>query len=184
MPDTAPAPALPVPGSTAHLDAGLLADRAAIHDLVAGYSHCYDSGDFEALGQLFTEDASLTFTPQPEGFPPSVTTRARIVVAMGALYRHSNEARGAHQRHLTSNVVITRIDATTAEVRSLLAVTFAFDDGRFELGRTGAYTDLLEKDGERWRIASRHLWLREVPTLTSTGLTSTADTRVEQGATP
>ncbi|MCC3769027.1 nuclear transport factor 2 family protein [Streptomyces sp. UNOC14_S4] len=161
----APAPARPflVPGSTARLDADVLADRAAIHDLVAAYSLFFDSGDFDGLGDLFTEDATFTFTPRPEGFPPSVTTRERIVSAMAALYRHNTEGRGAHQRHLTTNTVVIRLDATTAEARSLLSVCFAFDDGRYEQGRSGSYVDLLEKDGERWRIAHRTLWLRELP---------------------
>ncbi|KJS52612.1 nuclear transport factor 2 family protein [Streptomyces rubellomurinus] len=163
QPSTTTAPALPVPGSTGHLDAAFLADRAAIQDVVAAYSLYYDSGDFDALGELFTEDATFTFTPAPEGFPPSVATRERIVFAMAALYRHHTETRGAHQRHLTANTVVTRLDATTAEARSLLSLTFALDDGGFELGRSGSYVDRLEKDGDRWRIASRHVWLRDLP---------------------
>ncbi|MFE2729254.1 nuclear transport factor 2 family protein [Kitasatospora sp. NPDC059327] len=163
MTDTAPARTRLVPGSTGHLDPAFLADRAAIQDVVAAYSLYYDSGDFEALGDLFTEQAVFTFTPQPEGFPPAVTTRKHIVAAMAALYRHNTGVRGAHQRHLTANTLVTRLDATTAEARSLLSVSFAFDDGRNEPGRSGSYVDLLEKEGERWRIASRHLWLRELP---------------------
>ncbi|WP_327674471.1 nuclear transport factor 2 family protein [Kitasatospora sp. NBC_00458] len=163
MTDTAPARTRLVPGSTEHLDPGFLVDRAAIQDVIAAYSLFYDSGDFEALGDLFTEDATFTFTPQPEGFPPAVTTRGHIVAAMAALYRHNVDVRGAHQRHLTTNTVIVRIDGTTAEARSLLSVAFAFDDGRQEPGRSGSYVDLLEKEGRRWRIASRHLWLRELP---------------------
>ncbi|MFB7470222.1 nuclear transport factor 2 family protein [Kitasatospora sp. NPDC056184] len=165
---TTPAPLLPAPGSTGHLDAAFLADRAAIQDVIAAYSLYYDSGDFDALGDLFTEDASFTFTPAPEGFPPSVTTRERIVFAMAALYRHHTETRGAHQRHLTGNTVVVRLDGTTAEARSLLSVTFALDDGTHEIGRSGSYVDLLEKDGDRWRIASRHLWLRDLPRVTAT----------------
>ncbi|MFE6872627.1 nuclear transport factor 2 family protein [Kitasatospora sp. NPDC057692] len=170
---TAPTPATtraevrPVPGSTGHLDAAFLADRAAIQDLVAAYSLAYDSGDFDALGDLFTEDASFTFTPAPEGFPPSVTTRERIVHAMAALYHHHTGTRGAHQRHLTTNTVVVRLDGTTAEARSLLSVCFALDDGTHEIGRSGSYVDLLEKDGQRWRIASRHLWLRDLPRITA-----------------
>ncbi|MFE5587133.1 nuclear transport factor 2 family protein [Kitasatospora sp. NPDC056531] len=165
---TTTAPLLPVPGSTGHLDAAFLADRAAIQDLIAAYSLYYDSGDFDALGDLFTEDATFTFTPAPEGFPPSVTTRERIVFAMAALYRHHTGTRGAHQRHLTSNTVVTRLDGTTAEARSLLAICFALDDGTHEIGRSGSYVDRLEKDGQRWRIASRHVWFRDLPRIAAT----------------
>ncbi|MGA5818176.1 nuclear transport factor 2 family protein [Kitasatospora sp. NPDC094028] len=167
-PGTTTAPVLPVPGSTGHLDAAFLADRAAIQDLVAAYGLYYDSGDFDALGELFTEDATYAFTPVPEGFPPAVAGRERIVHAMAGLYRHHTGTRGAHQRHLTANTVVTRLDGTTAEARSLLALTFALDDGRHELGRSGSYVDRLEKAGGRWRLANRHVWLRDLPRVGAT----------------
>ncbi|MGC0415598.1 nuclear transport factor 2 family protein [Embleya sp. AB8] len=152
------------PGSISHLDAQFLAHRAAIGDVIAAYSLYYDSGDFDGLGELFTEDARYTFTPAPEGFPPAVSGRDKIVLAMAALREHNIRTRVAHQRHFTTNTVITRLDAATAEARSLMCVGFAHElDGRQEFSRSGMYADVLTREGDRWRIADRHLWLLELP---------------------
>lgn len=41
--------------------------------------------------------------------------------------------------------------------------TFAHEDGRHELRRTGTYVDLLHKEGAQWRIALRRPCVMEVP---------------------
>ncbi|MFE5325600.1 nuclear transport factor 2 family protein [Embleya sp. NPDC056575] len=157
-------PRYPQPGSVDHLDAEFLVHRAAIQDLVAAYSLLYDAGDYDGLGDLFTEDATYAFTPAPEGFPPSVSGRDKIVAAMAALREHNLRTRAAHQRHFVTNTVITRLDGDTAEARSLMAVAFAHPrDGRQEFTRSGVYADVLARQGSRWRIADRHLWLAELP---------------------
>lgn len=156
----------PVPGSTAHIDDAFLADRAAILDLVAAYGIYYDSGDFETLGDLFTEEASFVLNPPPEGFPQSITTRAHIVQALSTLYRQHTVTRGVYHRHVTTNTVIDRIDGATADTRSLLVVVLTSVDDQQELGPSGFYLDHLEKRGHRWRIASRNLRFRDLPRVT------------------
>ncbi|MFC0599786.1 nuclear transport factor 2 family protein [Streptomyces palmae] len=146
-------------------DPAHLADRAAIHDLIAAYSLAYDCGDYATLGDLFTEDARYAFTPAPDSFPPYVAGRENIVAAMSALRGHHLETRKAHQRHFTTNTFIIRLGKDTAEVRSLMCVGFALVDGGQEFSRSGVYADVLAKEGDRWRIADRHLWLRELPPL-------------------
>lgn len=154
------------PGSVTHLDAEFLVARAAVQDVIAAYSLLYDAGDFDGLGDLFTEDARYAFTPVPEGFPPSVRGRDKIMLAMAALRSHNNRTRMAHQRHFTTNTVISRLDAHTAHAKSLMCVGFAHEqDGRQEFSRSGVYDDVLTKQGTRWRIADRNLWLMEVPSL-------------------
>ncbi|MER0247309.1 nuclear transport factor 2 family protein [Streptomyces sp. HSW2009] len=152
-------------GSVVDVDLDHLVNRAAILDVIAAYGLAYDCGDYARLGDLFTEDARYAFTPAPESFPPYVAGRANIVAAMAALRSHHEETRKAHQRHFTTNTVITRRTADRAEARSLMTVGFAFEDGHQEFSRSGVYADVLAKEGGRWRLASRHLWLMELPPL-------------------
>jgi 3-phenylpropionate/cinnamic acid dioxygenase small subunit len=151
------------PGSVEHIDAAFLADRAAIQDLIAAFGLYFDAGAFDELAELLTEDARYEIVPAPEPLPSLVTTREKIVREMAALWHHNRENLGAHQRHVTTNTVVLRSTATTAEARSLLTATLAHEDDRHVLRRTGGYTDVLRKADGRWRIAHRRVHLAEVP---------------------
>lgn len=145
------------PGSTAHLDAETLADHAAIKDVTAAYGHYYDSGDFDGLRELFTEDVRYEFVPETPPFPGRVAGREDVMRALVEQWRHNRNTLGAYQRHVTTNIVVLRHRDATAETRSLLTVTFAYEDGRHEVRRTGGYADVLRKEDGRWRFARRQL---------------------------
>ena len=146
-------------------DPKFLADRAAIADTLSAYSFFFDSGDFEALAGLFTEDACFYMSPAPDGFPEKISGGKEIASSLPMLWNHNRNVLHAHQRHITTNTLITRYADTQAEACSFLTATFAYEDGRHELRRTGTYVDLLYKEGAQWRIAIRHLNFMEVPRL-------------------
>jgi ketosteroid isomerase-like protein len=153
------------PGETTLFDAETLADRAAIEDVISSFALLFDSGGFASMGELFTEDARYELDPPPTGLPSIISTREQIVAGMTHLWQHNRETVGVYQRHVTTNVLITRLGGDAAEVHSVLTVTGSYADGRLELRRTGNYLDQLRKEGGRWRIEHRKLFLAAPPPL-------------------
>ncbi|GAA1314658.1 nuclear transport factor 2 family protein [Saccharothrix xinjiangensis] len=153
------------PGSMDRSTPGALADRAAIHDVVAAFGLLFDSGGWIALGELFTEDARYELVPPPEGLPPVLETRGQVVAGMEHLWRHNREVLGLHQRHVTTNVLVTELGPEEATAHSVLTITGTHPDGRVELRRAGNYVDRFRRTGSRWRIAHRELHLVEPPVI-------------------
>jgi ketosteroid isomerase-like protein len=151
------------PGETTLLDATALADRAAIHDVIAAFALLFDSGGFAAMGELFTEDACYELNPPPDGLPATISTREQIVAGMTSLWQHNRETVGVYQRHVTTDLLVTRLGVDAAEAHSVLTVTGAYADGRLEFRRAGNYVDQLRKEGSRWRISHRTLFLAAPP---------------------
>lgn len=151
------------PGEAGRLTPQVLADRAAIHDVVAAFGLLIDSGEWAALGELLTEDARYELVPPPEGLPPVLETRAQVVAGMEYLWRHNREVVGVHQRHVTTNVLVTELGTAEARAHSVLTITGSYPDGRRELRRAGNYVDRFRREGARWRIAHRELHLAEPP---------------------
>jgi 3-phenylpropionate/cinnamic acid dioxygenase small subunit len=123
-------------------DQAFLSARAAIADVISAYSYFFDSGDFKALADLFTEEATFHMNPTPDGFPEKISGREEIASSLAMLWNHNR-----------------------TEARSLLTATLAYEDGRHELRRTGTYVDLLHSDAGRWRLAARRLYFLEAPGL-------------------
>ncbi|TDC66821.1 nuclear transport factor 2 family protein [Streptomyces hainanensis] len=157
-----PGPLIP-PGSTDRLDLATLVDRMAVTDVVAAFGPSYDSGDFAALTGLFTEDARYEVLPAVPPLPSVVVGRDEVLRTLRQRWHHNRHTLGVHQRHVTTNIVVVRQSRVLAETRSLLTVTFAHEDGRHELVRTGGYADLLRKEDGRWRLARRQLHIAGLP---------------------
>ncbi|MBU3862598.1 nuclear transport factor 2 family protein (plasmid) [Streptomyces sp. 4503] len=151
------------PGETTQLDPQMLIERAAVTDVVVAAGLLFDSGEFETLGTLYTADALFEMIPAPEGFPATVSTREQITDGLARLWQHNRETVGVHSRHATSNLLVTRLDADTAEVYSIFTVTGLYTDGRLGLRRLGNYVDLLHREGTAWRIAHRRLYMQGPP---------------------
>ncbi|MGA6152800.1 nuclear transport factor 2 family protein [Stenotrophomonas sp. NPDC087984] len=151
------------PGETTQLDPRMLIERAAVTDVVIAAGLLFDSGEFETLGTLYTADALFEMIPAPEGFPATVSTREQITDGLARLRQINQETVGVHSRHATSNLLVTRLDADTAEVYSIFTVTGLYTDGRLGLRRLGNYVDLLHREGTAWRIAHRRLYMQEPP---------------------
>lgn len=153
------------PGETTQLDPRTLIARAAVTDVVVAAGLLFDSGEFETLNTLYTADALFEMIPAPEGFPAVISTSKQITDGLAQLWRINRETVGVHSRHAVSNLLVTRLDADTAEVYSVLTVTGLYSDGELGLRRLGNYVDLLRREGTAWRIAHRRLYLQDPPQL-------------------
>ena len=118
-----------------------MSDEEAIRRTIAQYAHFCDDGRFDEWGELFTEDTTF--------------------VAMGETYRGREGAKGfitkfqppeARGKHLCVNTVID-LDGDRARAWT----DYVFFDKRKVVVSAGRYHDLLVRDGDRWRFASREI---------------------------
>ncbi len=128
-------------------DGGLSArDRLEILELYARYTHTFDEGRAEQLGELFTADGQFT---RPGADP----IRGRA--ALEAMVRAA-AARGTGNRHLVSAVVIEPPpDDGPGRAIGRAYVQVVGGAGRFDPVAFGRYEDEFHHDGGRWRIRSR-----------------------------
>ncbi|WP_420118891.1 nuclear transport factor 2 family protein [Micromonospora sp.] len=165
------------PGETELLDARALRDRAAIQDVVVAAGLLLDAGDFDTLRTLYTADAVFQMDPPPEGYPSVLTTPEQIMMGFSYQWNHARDEVGVMFRHVTSNLLITALGPTTAEVYSIVTVTGLYTDGQFGLRRLGNYVDRLRREGTRWRIAHRTVHMSAPPPLRPAQTAATAPTR-------
>ena len=113
-----------------------IADRLAIHELVAEYSHVVDDKRWDDLGLVFSEDG--VFDATDRGYP--------LAEGMDRLRAHMKTAHHP-LAHCVTNVVLTEIDADTVEVHSkLIAVRVG------GVATTSDYHDLVVRTPDGWRI--------------------------------
>jgi hypothetical protein len=116
-------------------------DRLAIYELLALHGHVMDSGAFDRLDELFTEDFVYDLTAlgfDPLTGPDALVSSARALGDANPLAHH------------VTNALIVACDATTATVHSKgLAVRSDGSSG------TVVYEDLVQKTRDGWRIARR-----------------------------
>lgn len=129
-------------------------DRLAIQEVIATYSHTYDSKDAEAFAQLFVEDGIFEVVV-PGGSSPRVRLSSRAAIREWAAQRHELNA-GTQARHYQSGLLFDELTTETASSRIMLLLTTqgALDAvPRLNLG--GVYHDAWRKTGEGWRLAHR-----------------------------
>ena len=127
------------------MDLDELLAREAIRDLVARYNANGDSGRFDAVLALFTDDAVL----EADGISYEGAERIRemFVTAAGAM-----AGTGGALRHFTATLQIDVTSDSTATGRAYYAVVMA--DG---LDHWGRYLDDYVRAGDSWRIARRRV---------------------------
>lgn len=124
-------------------------DRLAIADLISLHGHLVDSGRFDRMGELFTDDVEYDVTD----FGGSVMVglhegeaAARALGDANPLGHHVTNivitADGAGRAHAVSKFIGVRTDGTTG---------------------TGTYDDTLLRGDEGWRISRRVVRARRVP---------------------
>jgi uncharacterized protein (TIGR02246 family) len=122
-------------------------DVLAIQQVIASYCQAIDSGDGDAVAELFTDDASLGV-----GLPDPFVGKEVIREMGGGV---STMVPGV--RHVTTNVVIDG-DGDTASARSYVQVfTTVGGPEQTRLVASGIYVDALRKDGGKWRFVSREM---------------------------
>jgi len=124
-----------------------LPDRDAICEVKARYCRLLDTKQWDAWGDLFTEDFVLDISE--DGGPPAIAGRAVVV----AMVRQSIETtRTAHHVHSPEILV------TGDRARAIWAMQdrLVFDDGHGMTGY-GHYTETYVKRGGEWKIATSKL---------------------------
>jgi hypothetical protein len=124
-----------------------LTDREAICEVKARYCRLLDTKQWDAWGQLFTEDFVLD--TEQGGGPPAITGRDAAV----AMVRQSlATTRTAHHIHSPE----IAIDGETATAIWAMQDRLVFDNGHGMTGY-GHYTETCVKRGGQWQIASSKL---------------------------
>jgi len=129
-------------------------DKLAIQEVIARYSHAYDSKDAEAVGQLFVEDG--IFEVIVAGEPsPRVRLLSRVAICDWAKQRHQLN-RSSQARHYQSGVLFDELTAETASARTMLLLTRQpASDAAPIVQLTGIYHDKWRKTREGWRLVHR-----------------------------
>lgn len=133
-------------------DAGQRAeDRWLIADALGRYTWGYDEGDFELLGEAFTEDAVARgrVANTDIGWGP-MQGRAEIVKVLSDIRATQTDQR----RHTISNLLYDELTEHTARVRCML-VLIATEHGEPRLVAGGWYRCRMVKQGALWRIAEQ-----------------------------
>lgn len=130
-------------------------DRLAIHEVIARYSHTYDSLDADGFAGLFTEDGVLEiFVPGSAG--PAVRLQSRAEILEWATRRLRARSGRFSSRHHQSGTLFDELTADSALTRTMVLVTH---QGATETAPrpvlSGVYHDRWRKDAGRWRLARR-----------------------------
>ncbi|WP_267279184.1 nuclear transport factor 2 family protein [Arthrobacter sp. CDRTa11] len=109
------------------------------------YSWAVDTGDGEALSNLFTSDGKF------QGADGSVTQGADDLRKFAV---RVHESRPYHLQHIAFNHQFRALNTTTVEVRSYVHVYTGSADGPQLLGM-GTYLDTVEHTSDRWLFKER-----------------------------
>lgn len=123
----------------------------AIHRAAWGY----DENDVDLIAAQFAEDAVLTMQIGREG---DVIGPFAGREAIRKLHADSLVSQTDQRRHNVSNVII---DAESADAASTLAnlTLLSIENGAIRVLSSGFYRDEFTRDGDAWRIATRHIYL-------------------------
>jgi hypothetical protein len=126
-----------------------LADRLALHELVARHGHLVDAGDFAAMPEVFLSDVVYDVTDL------GGTTIVGLADIEAASRRLGD---GNPVGHHVTNIVVTSLDGDTARVLSK-GLGVARDGG---VGSV-VYEDEAVRTARGWRIARRTVRARRTP---------------------
>jgi hypothetical protein len=129
------------------------ADRFAIADLYYNYSFAIDGGEAQALGQLFTEDATFELA----GADTLVGRAAMVALAEGAA------ASGPGMRHILSGVVAA--PAPFGATGRAYVQAFRYEDSAVRLLAFGEYVDDLVRTPNGWLFKTRRFAALNPPAL-------------------
>ena len=125
-----------------------VADRLAISDLIARYALVVDGRDYDALDELFTDDARIDFTAfgGPVGSPAEIKTF--LAANLGIFSR---------TQHMMGLPLITiEGDRATARTSCNNPMVLTDADGSTKVWLIGLwYDDSLVRTSDGWRFTSR-----------------------------
>ncbi|MET0250038.1 MAG: nuclear transport factor 2 family protein [Sphingobium sp.] len=121
-----------------------LADREAIHTLMARYNIEGDRGNIEGLASVFADDGVLEFGGA------ATTGRAAIIERLSGGRGPRNPALTVVRHHLTTSLI--EIDGDGATGRTYLIVMTDIGPDHH-----GVYVDRFRRTADGWRIAHRQV---------------------------
>ena len=126
-----------------------LADRLAIHELIALHGHLSDSGEFDRMDEVFTDDVVHNLESFGLGTVQGRDALRDMAFAVGD--------RNPVGHHVT-NIVVTPVDFDLAHVRSK-------GIGIMADGTCGSvvYDDVVQRVPVGWRIVNRRVTPRRTP---------------------
>lgn len=128
-----------------------------IHEVVAlSAGLLYDTGDFDALEQLWAADGVFDVLPNPDFTEWPLRGREAIV----GMFRDRQPKAYAPgpRRHIITNIVVDELTATTARCRSYMTLLSVLSDnisGSLQLIGEATYFDELRKEDGRWQLTYR-----------------------------
>ena len=122
-----------------------LLDREAIADLIYAYCHHFDLNEPEAVGALFTEDATVDYGPEAATIRGGASIAPTIAVGLATTF--------AATSHHVSNVRIALDGPDRARSVSYLYAWHRYVDGSPDGELWGRYLHRFERTAAGWRIA-------------------------------
>ncbi|QEC50538.1 nuclear transport factor 2 family protein [Baekduia soli] len=131
-----------------------MADRNAVAELLSKYAWAMDSGNFELLGDVFTQDAGFSIDIAGTQAIEPITGRDAIV----EFIRSTVSGQQDQRRHVISNQRFASEGADDAVVTSTLTLN-VITDGVLEVKATGVYTSAVVLEDGTWRISDLNIGL-------------------------
>jgi 3-phenylpropionate/cinnamic acid dioxygenase small subunit len=136
--------------------------REAIRDLVVRYNSNADTGRFDHVWELFTEDAVMeigTARGEPTVYRGLAELQQIFTNARGRVEARGRDepSRSAYLRHFTATHQIDRVDADRATGRCYFAVIIGTEGGPGGLDHWGRYIDEYVRAEGRWRFRHRRV---------------------------
>jgi len=126
-----------------------MSKRDEIGELLSDYAWAMDAGDFEALNQVFTEDAEFSIEiPGTDTIGP-FSPRQEVIDFIAGTAAELQDQR----RHVVTNQRFVREGENEAEVTATLTLN-ATADGKLTVLATGIYEVAVRREDGGWRIAS------------------------------
>ncbi|MGW4536163.1 nuclear transport factor 2 family protein [Nocardia sp. NPDC004340] len=126
-----------------------VADRLAIHELLALHGHLSDSGEFDRWTEVFTEDLTYDLTAFGAGTVPGVE-------ALRDMARELGDANPL--AHHVTNVMVTALNGDTAH-----AISKGLAVNTDATTTSVTYEDTLHRTRHGWRITHRRVIPRRKP---------------------
>ncbi|MFD7844518.1 nuclear transport factor 2 family protein [Nocardia sp. NPDC059764] len=126
-----------------------VADRLAIHEVIALHGHLSDSGEFDRWTEVFTEDVTYDLTSFGAGTVPGVE-------ALRDMARELGDANPL--AHHVTNVMVTALDGDTAH-----AISKGLAVNTDATTTSVTYEDTLHRTRHGWRITHRRVIPRRKP---------------------
>jgi ketosteroid isomerase-like protein len=124
-----------------------VADRDAIAELLSDYCWAMDAGDFRALNDVFTEDATFIIHIAGADSVGPIAPRKEIVDFIGGTIESMQDQR----RHVVSNQRYEREGEDDAVVTSTLTL-ISVADGALRIVSTGIYRAEVVREDGGWRM--------------------------------